>query len=233
MAARVLFVTGTDTGVGKTVLAAALVRGLRRSGVRAVGLKPLCSGGREDAEALWAAAEGALPLDAVNPWHFPAAVTPQLAARRRGRRVTREAVLGAIRRAGRAFATVVIEGAGGLLSPLGEDFDSRDLIRALRAEPILVVPNRLGALNQTLLVWEALPPARRRLARVALRDTAPPDPVARSNAQWLRARLGSGRVFRLPWWPHPDTAAARSPAVRRLLRALRSGETALSGGKHS
>src|ERR1700690_1069547 len=81
------FITGTDTSVGKTVLTALLARHLRERGVNAAALKPVCSGGRADARALRAAMNGALALDEINPWHFPAPLAPLLAARREHRRV--------------------------------------------------------------------------------------------------------------------------------------------------
>lgn len=179
-------------------------------------MKPLCSGGRADAEALCDAMGGGLPLDAVNPWHFPAAVAPALAARQRGQMVTRRAVVRHVRQTAQAFEVTVVEGAGGLLSPLGEGFASRDLIRALHAVPIVVVPNRLGALNQSLLVLEALPRMLRQAARLVLVSPAEGSPVARSNVAWLRAQLGTDRVIGLPWWREPLLAVVRSGALRRL-----------------
>jgi len=79
---QTLFITGTDTGVGKTVLTALLVKFLRGRGVNAAALKPVCSGDRSDARKLFAVMDGALPLDKINPWHFRAAIAPLLAARR-------------------------------------------------------------------------------------------------------------------------------------------------------
>src|ERR1039457_5699841 len=76
-----LFITGTDTAVGKTMLAALLTWILRERGVNAAALKPVCSGGRADARALRAAMDGALALDEINPWHFRAPIAPLLAAR--------------------------------------------------------------------------------------------------------------------------------------------------------
>ncbi len=94
---RIVVVTGSDTGVGKTVLTSWLTRWLRATGVNAVALKPLCSGGRADAVALHAANGGALTLDEVNPWHFRAALAPVLAARREGRGVRLEEVIAHVR----------------------------------------------------------------------------------------------------------------------------------------
>ena len=78
---QTLFITGTDTGVGKTVLTALLTRFLRERGVNAAAFKPICSGGRDDACTLHAAMAGALTLAAINPWYFRAAIAPSLAAR--------------------------------------------------------------------------------------------------------------------------------------------------------
>src|SRR5947207_4859213 len=128
MRCRILFITGTDTGVGKTVLASLLARHLRERGVAVAALKPICSGGRADARALHASLDGALTLDEINPWHFRAPLAPLLAARREHRRVELADVLAHLRRIQRRFDVVLVEGAGGLLSPLGDDFNSRDLI---------------------------------------------------------------------------------------------------------
>ncbi|HEY2329734.1 MAG TPA: dethiobiotin synthase, partial [Verrucomicrobiae bacterium] len=121
---RTFFITGTDTGVGKTVLTALLAQFLRERGVRAAALKPICSGGRADAKMLHAALGGALTLDEINPWHFRAAIAPSLAAKLEKKSVTRAQVLAHIRATQKNFDVILVEGAGGLLSPLGEKFDS-------------------------------------------------------------------------------------------------------------
>ena len=154
---QTLFITGTDTGVGKTVLTALLVRFLRERGVVAAALKPICSGGRDDAKKIFTAMNGALTLDEINPWHFRAPIAPLLAARRENKKVKLSQVLAQIRAMKKCFDILLVEGAGGLLSPLGENFDSRDLILKSHATPIVVCPNRLGAVNQVLLTLEALP----------------------------------------------------------------------------
>src|ERR1019366_7754762 len=115
---RVYFITGTDTGVGKTVLTAMLTRFLRERGVNAAALKPICSGGRDDARELRAAMDGALSLDEINPWHFRAPIAPLLAARREQKRVKLSQVLAHVRAMQKRFDILLGEGAGGLLSPL-------------------------------------------------------------------------------------------------------------------
>lgn len=216
MTSRIIFITGSDTGAGKTVLAALLTRHLRKQGLRVAGIKPLCSGGRADARALHEAAGKVLSLDEVNPWHFRAALAPLLAARKEKRRVRLREVLAHLRKIAGRFDVTVVEGAGGLLSPLGEDFNSRDLIRAIRARPVVVCPNRLGAVNQALLVLEALPSAVSARTPVIL-SAVQADASQAANLSLLREILGAKRVFELPPCPASRTVP---PSVRRMLRSL-------------
>lgn len=228
---RVVVITGTDTGVGKTVLTALLTRHLRVSGVHAAALKPLCSGGREDALALHAANDGVLGLDELNPWHFRAAVAPVLAARRAGTAVKLEQVVAMVRAMARRFELVLVEGAGGLLSPLGEGFDTRDLISALRAKPIIVVPNRLGAVNQARLVWEALPKPARHGATTVLMNGPRAEASARSNAALLAEWLPGIRLVTLPWLKQPGAAnATKSAGISTALEELARGIQAAAAG---
>lgn len=199
MAGKTFFITGTDTGVGKTVLTALLARHLRARGVAVVALKPLCSSGRDDAKVLHAALGGALSLDEINPWHFRAPLAPSIAARLEGKQVRLREVLEHLRRARQRSEVLLIEGAGGLLSPLGENFSNRELIVALRATPIIVCPNRLGAINQVLLVLAALPRAVARRAKVVLVSPPRGNFVSRTNFDFLAEKLGTKRVFVLPW----------------------------------
>jgi dethiobiotin synthetase len=193
------FIIGTDTGVGKTVLTALLTRHLRGCGVNAAALKPVCSGDRADAHALHTASAGALTLDEINPWHFRTPVAPLLAARRERKRVALADVLAHVRAMQKRFDVVLIEGAGGLLSPLGENFASRDLIAALRATPMVVCPNRLGVVNQVLLTLTALPQRVSRHARVVLMSPSKPDVSTSANVSLLADFLGMGRIYCLPW----------------------------------
>lgn len=189
--------------MGKTFLGTLLARHLTRRGLRVAALKPLASGGREDARALRDASGRWLDLGEVNPWWFRAALAPAIAAEREGRRIEREAVVKHVLRVGARADVVLVEGAGGLLSPLGAGFDSRDLILALAARPIVVASNRLGVLNEVLLTLEALPARPRRQAWVVLMATSrrPRDLVQRTSAAFLRAKLGGERVVELPRWP--------------------------------
>jgi dethiobiotin synthetase len=216
------FITGTDTGVGKTVLTALLSRCLKKKDIRVAALKPIGSGGRDDARLLHAALNGALALDEINPWHFRAPVAPLLAARRKHQKIRAAEVLAHIRALQKRFDVLLIEGAGGLLSPLGEDFNSRDLIAALNATPLIVCPNRLGAVNQVLLALEALPSRARARARVVLMSPLRPDASTKSNPDLLAEHFDRKRIFQLPWLGKNATAVAavRKRRVGRLLEAI-------------
>src|SRR5437899_777836 len=223
MGSRILFITGTDTGVGKTVLTSLLTRHLRERGVAVAALKPICSGGRTDARALHSSLDGALTIDEINPWHVRAPHTPLLAARREHRRVDLANVLAHVRSVQRRFDVVLVEGAGGLLSSLGEDFNARDLIVALRAVPIIVCPNRPGVVNHALLTLEALPRVAERRAPVVLMSPRQPDLASRTNPLLLAGMLGPDRVHEFPWLSGAPGRALASIRVRHVLEALHSG----------
>lgn len=219
---RTFFITGTDTGAGKTVLTALLARYLRAQKVKVAALKPVCSGGRADARALHAALDGSLTLDEINPWHFRAPVAPVLAARLEDRSVSSAGVLAFIRAAERKFDVTLVEGAGGLLSPLGHDFDSRSLVEALRATAIVVAQNRLGVVNHLRLTLEALPENGWSAARIVLMSPAKPDASSSSNAKLLARFFPRGKILLLPWLGanFDPATAVKNPRVRRTLAAL-------------
>ncbi len=219
---QTLFITGTDTGVGKTALTALMTRFLRERGVNAAALKPVCSGGRADAHALHAAMDGALTLDEINPWHFRAPIAPVLAARRENRSVNLPHVLAHARALQKHFDMLLVEGAGGLLSPLGEDFNSRDLIGALRATPLIVASNKLGVVNHLLLTLEALPPAAAKRARIVLMSPPKPDTASKTNSELLNDFFDTQRIFTLPWLGKDFDArrALKNLRVQATLRAL-------------
>lgn len=219
MAAKCFYITGTDTGVGKTVLTVLLTRQLRARGLAVAALKPLCSGGREDAEALHLALGGELSLDAINPWHFRLPLAPLLAARQEGKRVQLRDALAHVRQFCDRRDVLLIEGAGGLLSPLGEDFTSRELIIALRSTPIIVSPNRLGAVNQVMLTLAALPPRAARSAKIVLVSPSQAHSASRSNVHFLEEKFGANQVLVMPWFANPENPRLESSNLK-FIRAL-------------
>jgi dethiobiotin synthetase len=186
---RILFVTGTDTGVGKTLLTASLLFHLRQSGVKALGMKPFCSGGTADVDLIRAIQGDDPTRDEVNPFYFPEPVAPLVAARKRRQSIRLPQVLGAIRRMEKRCELLIIEGSGGLLVPLGRDFNVADVIASLECEVVVVGKNKLGTLNHTLLTTEALRARGVNRIKVVLMDQSSPDISARSNVAILRETL--------------------------------------------
>lgn len=216
----IFFITGTDTGTGKTVLTTLLAAYLRSQKIHVAAFKPVCSGGRGDAQKIFAALGGALTLDEINPWHFRASIAPVLAARREKQMVRRAEVLAHIRALRKNFAVTLVEGAGGLLSPLGEDFDSRDLILALRAMPVIVAPNQLGAVNHLLLTLAALPVDYRAKAKVVFMSPPKPDAATGTNARLLGEFFPPEKIFTLPWLDRKIPPAVATGNLRRTLQDL-------------
>jgi dethiobiotin synthetase len=216
------FITGTDTGAGKTVLTALLARFLRGRGVTVAALKPLCSGGRADALALHDALGGALTLDEINPWHFRAALAPPLAAKREKKTVTLAAVRAHLCARRKQCDVLLVEGAGGLLSPLGENFNSRDLISALDATPVIVAQNKLGVVNHILLTLEALPKKLRMRAKVVLMSPARPDSATASNARLLGRFFPAEKIHRLAYFggKFPPKVVLKKTQVIRTFQKL-------------
>lgn len=158
------FITGTDTGVGKTFSSVALLHALRAGGARAVGMKPVASGceatvdglRNEDALALQAASDPRPPYALVNPYALPEPTAPQIAAERAGVQVTLGPMLEAYRALQGLSDQVLVEGVGGWLAPLADDLEQADLVKALDLPVILVVGLRLGCLNHARLSARAI-----------------------------------------------------------------------------
>ncbi|WP_193210736.1 dethiobiotin synthase [Luteolibacter marinus] len=149
------FVTGTDTGVGKTRFSCLLLEALQAEGIDAAGFKPVCCGDRDDATLL-AAASGGLDPEEVNPVWLKAAVAPLVAGMLENRPVDPAALRSAFEAFAAKHRTVIVEGAGGWRVPLAENYDMADLAADLALPVILVVGNRLGALNHTILTVDAI-----------------------------------------------------------------------------
>ena len=202
-----IFITGTDTGVGKTRVAAMLVRALRAAGVDAVGFKPICCGGREDAELLAKASrndecgmtndEGAqtvVTLNDVNPVWLRPPVAPYTAAMIEGRMVDVALVREKFAQLRAAHAAVIVEGAGGWLVPVTRDFSMADLAAEFALPVLVVAANRLGAINHTLLTVAAIHASGLRCVGVILNQTQPPaddDAAVVTNAGVLGELLAS------------------------------------------
>jgi dethiobiotin synthetase len=215
---RIIFITGTDTGVGKTLLTALLLRHLRQRGCHALAMKPFCSGSWSDARLLRAAQDSDLTLDEIAPWFFPEPVAPLVSARRHRRSVRLSAVTRQIRATARRAECLLVEGSGGLLVPLGEGFTVRDLINKLGCEVIVVARDRLGTINHTLLTVEALQLATNAGLTTVLMGAEGRDYSTQTNCRILAEMLAPVPVMRLPFL---GTDSNRVEAVKESERKVR------------
>lgn len=149
------FITGTDTGAGKTRFSCLLIEALRAEGIPAVGYKPVCCGERGDA-LLLSAASGGLDTERVNPVWLKAPVAPLVAGMLDNRPVDVAAMHAGFHALAADHPVVIVEGAGGWRVPLAEGYDMADFAADLKLPVIVVVGNRLGALNHTILTVEAI-----------------------------------------------------------------------------
>ena len=219
-----IFVTGTDTGVGKTEVSAALLSLLADAGLRPAPMKPYesgCADRRQPADALTlrAAARSSDPLEDICPHRFRAPLAPGIAARRQHAVPSIDRTLQAFRRFDRR--SLVVEGAGGLLVPIDPERDVIDLIALLRLPVLLVARAGLGTLNHSGLALEAL--RRRRIkvrAVVLVRSSSQPDPSVRDNPALIAERHGVAVLGPVPFVPDP---LRRRAAFRRTLRPLFEG----------
>ncbi len=171
------FITGTDTAVGKTYVASLLTRALRRAGFDTVALKPICCGSRDDVEALCAASDKELSADNSNPLWFQSPVAPLVAARLENRDLDLEALGAWFERHRKRRRSLLVEGAGGWLVPLTPNATVANLAALFGLPVLLVVANRLGCLNHTLLTIESIR-ARGLDCRGIVLNTLPGNPNA-------------------------------------------------------
>jgi dethiobiotin synthetase len=173
------FITGTDTGVGKTYFTSWLVRAWRAQGRRAAGLKPVCSGDRADAEILRAVSAGELSLDEINPHHFRTAAAPLVAAHEENRAIDFKAENRRIHELSGRFDCLAVEGVGGWRVPLAPGYEVRDWARDLGFPVVVVARGTLGTLNHTLLTVESIRAAGLTCAGVVV-NAGLPDSAERS-----------------------------------------------------
>ena len=201
---RGCFVTGTDTGVGKTVVAGVLVAALRARGVEVRALKPVITGIEEPVDPAWppdhellARAAGCEPAE-VNEIAYGPAVSPHLAATLSGKAIDVERLHTAVRAAASAAEVLIVEGVGGLLVPITDTYDVRRFVRELELPIVIAARPGLGTINHTLLTIEAARAAGLELLAVVMTPwPVVPGMIERSNRATIE-RLGGVRVATLP-----------------------------------
>jgi dethiobiotin synthetase len=218
---RDLLVTGTDTGVGKTVIAAALVTALRARGVRALGFKPAETGlepGQDRDSDVLARASGAREALAAPLLQLAEPLAPAVAADRAGTVMNPRDVESRIEQLRRAGYTLVVEGAGGIMVPLAWDYTVLDLARACDLEAVVVARPGLGTLNHVAMTIAML-----RAREVAVRGvvlngrSASPDLAEATNPAALARMLGVIPIVETPFQSSSDPVSAAAALVGCLL----------------
>jgi len=236
---RGLFVTGTDTGVGKTFVGCALARGLRAAGIDVGVMKPIETGvpaeGPEDARALRRAAAVEDPLELICPVRFALPASPEAAARAEKRNASIEPIREAYGTLAARHPFMLVEGAGGLLVPIDAQTDMADLARELDLPLLLVARAGLGTVNHTRLSLEAAEARGLDVFGVVIsHSTADPAEGEQRNLDGLRERLGERLVLELTHRPavhpldslhsdgrHSEGDPAIAALVERLVRSVR------------
>lgn len=223
-----VYVTGTDTGIGKTLASCALLHALRGHGLRAAGMKPVASGceliegewRNADALALQAAGEPGIAYADINPFALEHPLAPELAARDAGIDLALPPILDAHARLAERADALVVEGVGGWAAPLSAMLMQADLVRALRLPVVLVVGLRLGCLNHALLSARAIAQDGAHLAGWIASHVDPAMERVEDNLAMLRARLPA------PCWgvlPHVPDADPFKMAGRLRIPTLAGG----------
>jgi dethiobiotin synthetase len=218
---RGLFFTGTDTGVGKTVVMAAVARLLRDQGQAVHVCKPVATGAEwvsgqwisEDTRLLAEAEGDSEKWREITPWSFPDPVAPPVAARRCGQSLSLPEMVNAVRRRSRANSPVLVEGVGGLLCPLTESETIADLALELNLPLVIVTRRSLGTLNHTLLTLEAASARGMTVAGVVVNETTPPLGLAdETNVEELGKRMREKILAVVPFQKNPQNALISSLA---------------------
>lgn len=207
-----LFVTGTDTGAGKTVATTALLHALRARGLRAVGMKPVASGciptaegwRNDDALALQSASDPVPAYADLNPYALPQPLAPEIAAREAGVEIVLEPIVAAFERLRAHADTIIVEGVGGWAAPLTATLDQRHLVEVLELPVMLVVGMRLGCLNHARLTARAVQADGAKLVGWIANEVDPQMERRDENFALLKARMPVPCWGRLPYAPTAD-----------------------------
>jgi len=219
------FVTGTDTGVGKTLVACALLCALAGRGLRVVGMKPVAAGAEpaaqglrnEDVEQLVAAGNVVAPRELVNPYCFEPPIAPHIAAARAGVAIELDRIEASFRALAGLADAVIVEGAGGFRVPLGPDADTAQLAARLALPVVLVVGMRLGCLNHALLTAEAIAARGLPLAGWIANHVDADMVAADENVRSLEAFIPAPMLARVPFASRPDPSAVAARLVNARL----------------
>jgi dethiobiotin synthetase len=217
------FVTGTDTGVGKTLIGCALLEAFAAQGLRVVGMKPVAAGcdvrgENEDVQMLSAHGNVRGSREHVNPFCFPDAIAPHIAARKAGAHIDVGCIVGSYRQLAATADVVIVEGVGGYCVPLNNEQDTADLAAALGLPVIMVVGLRLGCLNHALLTLSAIARSGLECAGWVANVLDAQMPALQENIDALRQRIAAPLLGIVPYRAEPDARAIGQLLDITLLR---------------
>ena len=228
------FVTGTDTGVGKTLISCALLHAYAAQGKRVAGMKPVAAGCDEDdlnddVKQLRAASNILASLGQINPYSFLHPVAPHIAARNAGVRIDLGRILTSYRELASQSDVVIVEGAGGFCVPLNDTEDSADLALQLGLPVIMVVGMRLGCINHALLTALAISDCGLKCAGWVANVLDEGMPAFQENIEALERRVGAPLLGVVPFMKQPD---ARAAAAHLNMQLLAEGSDEISTDSH-
>jgi dethiobiotin synthetase len=216
-----LFITGTDTGVGKTFITCGIARLLHQWGAKVAVMKPIATGNRRDAELLIKAFSFGEAMEIVNPQFFRAPLAPRVAASLERRVVDLDAIYRAFWYLHKKYEVLIVEGIGGVKVPIGESTYVTDLIQALRLPALVVARAGLGTLNHTLLTLESLERAKVPVAGVLLNGGMRKTPAEKTNLEALQECTVMDILGELPRLKKSD-AVSVSRALARMPRFIQA-----------
>lgn len=204
------FVTGTDTGIGKTTVSCALLHAFAAKGKKVIGMKPIVAGSENgqwaDVEQLLVASNVNVTHQQINPYAFDPAISPHLAAKQSGMEIDLSVIHHAYQQLSAKADLVIVEGAGGFLVPINDGQNGADLAKMLNLPVIMVVGMRLGCLNHALLTAQAIQAAGLTLAGWVANCIDPQISMAAENITTLEQRLDCPLLGTLPFCRETDIA---------------------------
>lgn len=220
-----LFVTGTDTSVGKSLVTCAGIKLLREQGIDAVGFKPVATGevggSWGDAVAIHEASGGVEPIEKICPLRFALPLAPTLAAAHEGIEPNMDLARGVLARLCARHSAIIVEGIGGVLTPLDKKTLVVDMIAQVGFPALIVCRAGLGTISQTLLVIRELERSNLPIAGVIMNVTHPEDTPLAPGAKSEIERIGGVRVLAtIPHLPATDVSPSHSKLVTRVIASL-------------
>ena len=223
---RIIFVTGTDTGVGKTVLTASLLHHLRLCGIHALAMKPFCSGSRADVELLQSLQDRERSDREINPYYFREPVAPLVSVKKQRRHISFREILRRINLLAGQCDVLLVEGLGGVMVPLIVGRTLADVIARLNCDVVVVARNQLGTINHSLMTVKTLRAVGVRVNRIkiVLMNQQDEDVSARTNRSILSEWLSPVKIFAFPFFGgNPNKTKAvklRRKKIKKTLACL-------------